>query len=268
MRILESTLFIMPSTASHDLPPIPAQHSFFGDALVYWGLVRPALWSHFDRVWIKREGPIPQPADGPLIVYMNHPSWWDGYMAFVLNRMLLRGRYQGYAMMEQPQLERYRFFSWSGAFSVHRHDARSAMRSVRYIGRLLAERRNRCMYIFPQGEITPNDRRPLAIFSGLARVVRLAGGATLWPAALRYEFRGEQRPEAFIRIGPAHHAPARADARALSQEVGRRLTAACDALRDEYTAGDLDGYEVLLRGRPGVNRLFDIARGWLPNPRQ
>src|SRR5581483_7250754 len=98
-----------------DLPPIPARHSAIGDALVYWGLVRAALWSHFDRVWLKAEGALPRPADGPLIVYLNHPSWWDGYLAFLLNRNVLHGRFQGYAMMEERQLRLYRFFSWSGA---------------------------------------------------------------------------------------------------------------------------------------------------------
>jgi chlorobactene lauroyltransferase len=247
-----------------DLPAIPARHHPIGDQLVYWALVRYAIWSHFDRVWLRVEGPLPRPEDGPLIGYLNHPSWWDGYMAFVLNRVLLGDRFERYLMMEEQQLRRYRFFAWSGAFSVHREDARSAMRSVGYIGRLLAERRRRSLWIFPQGEITPNDRRPLAIFSGLAHVARRAGGATLWPVALRYELRGEQRPEVFIRAGPAHHAPADADARALTGEVGARLTAACDALRDEVNAGDLAGYRVLLSGRPGVNRVFDAARERLP----
>lgn len=248
-------------TDNSDLPPIPARHSRAGDALVYWGLVRSALWSHFERVWLKLDGPVPAPADGPLIVYMNHPSWWDGYMAFVLNRMVLGGRFQGFAMMEEAQLRRYPFFGWSGAFSVHRQDARSALRSVAYAGRVLAERPARSLYVFPQGEIAPNDRRPIEVFSGLARVAQRAGGATLWPVALRYEHRGEQRPEAFIRAGPAHRAPAGADARALTAEVGARLTAACDALRDEYAAGDLAGYRALLRGRAGVNRVFDAVRG-------
>ena len=247
-----------------ELPPIPARHSRAGDALVYWGLVRSALWSHFDRVWIKLEG-VPQ--QGPLIVYMNHPSWWDGYMAFVLNRVVLRSRFQGFAMMEEAQLRRYRFFSWSGAFSVHRQDARSAMRSVAYIARLLAERRARCLYIFPQGEITPNDRRPLEMFGGVAHIVRRCGGATLWPIALRYEFGGEQRPEAFIRAGAPHYAPATSDARALTAELGERLTAACNALRAEYIAGEMGGYRTLLRGRAGVNRAFDAARAFLPGKR-
>src|SRR5262249_21005527 len=146
-------------------------------------------------------------------------------------------RFQGFCMMEEKELRRYRFFTWVGAFSVNRQDARSAMGSVAYIGRMLAERRDRALAIFPQGEITPNDRRPLTIFSGMAHVARRAGGATLWPIALRYEFRGEQRPEAFIRAGPAHHVPADLDPRALTAVAGVRLTAVCDALRDGVNSG-------------------------------
>ena len=90
---------------------------------------------------------------------------------------------------------------------------------------------------------------------------RRAGGATLWPVALRYEFRGEQRPEAFIRSGPAHYAPAAVDAGALTAEIAQRLTATADALRGDVTAGQWDRYRVLLRGRAGVDRLWDAMRG-------
>jgi hypothetical protein len=254
----------MTTRSNAEAPAIPARHNRAGDALVYWGLVRSAIWSHFDRVWLRVDGPLPRPAEGPLIVYFNHPSWWDGYMAYVLNRVVLRDCFQGYLMMEEQELRRYQFFAWSGAFSVHRQDARSALRSVAYISQQLAERRDRALMIFPQGEITPNDRRPLVAFPGVAQIARRAGGATLWPVALRYEFRGEQRPEAFIRAGTAHHAPAGADARALAAEISRRLTAACDALRDEVNDGKLEGYRVLLRGRTGVNRMFDALRRRLP----
>src|SRR5262249_11056728 len=93
-----------------DVAAIPARHNRAGDLLVYWGLVRAAIWSHFDRVWLKVAGPLPRPAKGPLIVYLNHPSWWDGYMAFVLNRIVLGDHFQGYLMMEEKELRRYRFF--------------------------------------------------------------------------------------------------------------------------------------------------------------
>jgi chlorobactene lauroyltransferase len=244
-------------------PSIPARHRRAGDALIYCALVRSAIWSHFARVWLRVEGPLPTPAAGPLICYLNHPSWWDGYMANVLNRMVLQNRFQFFCMMDERELRRYRFFTWLGAFSVNRQDARSALASVAYVSRQLAARRDRVLAIFPQGEITPNDRRPLHLFSGMARVAQRAGGATLWPVALRYEFRGEQRPEAFIRAGPAHYAPADSDARALTADAGARLTAACDALRDDVTSGQLEEYRALLRGRPGPDKIFDAARGLL-----
>ena len=65
-------------------------------------------------------------------------------------------------------------------------------------------------------------------------------------------------------MGPAHRADAGADTRVLTAALGDRLTAACDALRDEYTAGALTSYHTLLRGRAGVNRLFDTLRGMRP----
>jgi len=247
----------MPNTDA--TPRIPARHSRLAEELIYRLLVRWPVWSQFDRVWLKIEGELPTPGHGPLIGYLSHPSWWDGYMAFLLHREVLRRGFESYLMMDERQLSSYRFFSWIGVFSVSLTDAREALRSVAYIGRLLRERRDRCLWIFPQGRLTPGDARPLHVYSGAARIARLAGGAALWPVALRYEFRGEQRPEAFIRAGPLHRAPAGADAAALTAELEARLTAACDALRDEVLGERLDDYRTLVRGRPGVNRLFDAA---------
>jgi 1-acyl-sn-glycerol-3-phosphate acyltransferase len=250
-----------------DLPAVPARHNRSLSALIYRLLVRRSAWSHFDRVWLKIDGPLPHPADGPLIVYLNHPSWWDGYMAFLLSRAVLRDRFQPFLMMEERELLRYRFFAWCGCFSIDRQHPRAAARSMAYVGRMLSERRDRALWIFPQGKITPPERRPLALYPGVAHAARRVAPVTLCPVALRYEFRGEQRPEAFLRVGPLHHADAALDTRALNAEVAQRLTAAVDALRDDLNAGQLADYQVLLRGRPGVNRLFDALRLWLPGGR-
>src|SRR5262245_14366401 len=145
-------------------PAIPARHNAVMEGLIYRFLVRRSVWSHFERVWLKVEGPLPHPADGPLIVYLNHPAWWDGYMAFILSREVLHGRFRSYLMMEERELRRYRFFAWCGCFSVERENARSAVGSLLYISHILAQRRSRALWIFPQGEIAPNDRRPLAVY--------------------------------------------------------------------------------------------------------
>ena len=249
----------MIKTRKPGLPYIPARHNRLVEELFYWLLVRWPTWTQFDRVWLKIEGPLPIPEQGPLICYLNHPSWWDGYAAFWLHREVFKRRFQNYLMMDEQQMRNYSFFARVGVFSVDRSQPRRAAASVSYIGRLLAERRDRCLWIFPQGMLTPNEQRPIEVLPGLAHIVKMAGGAMLWPVALRFEFRNEQRPEAFIRAGPAHHAPATSDSADLTVDVQQRLTAVVDALRDDVISGQLDGYRVLLHGRPGVNRLFDAA---------
>ena len=178
-------------------------------------------------------------------------------MAFLLDKRVFRERLESYIMMEEKQLRAYRFFTLCGAFSVDRRRAGEADRSVGYISRLLRERRNRILWILPQGRIAPNDRRPLTVFPGAARVALRSGDALLWPVALRYEFRGEQQPEAFIRAGPPHRAQPGMDEQQLTLAIQRQLTAAVDALRDEVTNDQLDGYRELLSGRPGINRVLD-----------
>src|SRR4051812_44469599 len=125
------------------LPAIPARHIPLAEELIYWPLVRWPTWSFFSRVWLKVEGPLPHSADGPLIVYLNHPSWWDGYVAFWLHREVLRRRFEPYLMMDERQLQSFRFFAWIGVFSVNLGDPRKAVIAVNYIARVLRERRNR-----------------------------------------------------------------------------------------------------------------------------
>lgn len=240
-------------------PEIPANHIPIAQEVIYRTLVLPAVRGEFHRVRVRVEGPIPHPADGPLVVYLTHSSWWDAYMLFLLYYKILDGGFQNYIMMEAKQLRAYRFFAWCGAFSIDRKIPGDVDRSIGYIANRLRERRDRCLWIFPQGRIAPTDRRPIVAYPGIARVVKQAGGATLWPVALRYEFRGEQQPEVLIHCGPAHYAPGDQNEQALTEEVGARLCAAADRLRDDTLHETFDQYRVLLRGREGINRWFD---GW------
>jgi 1-acyl-sn-glycerol-3-phosphate acyltransferase len=238
------------------LPAFPAARSSLFYAAFYRTMARPAVRGSFHRVRVQMLGRLPRPADGPLICYFNHPAWWDLYMGMVIERELLHGSFVTYGMVEEPQMRTYPFFAWLGGFSVSRHDRREASRSINYICRLLQEQPGRALYIFPQGTITPNDRRPLHLYPGAAVIARRMGGAMLCPVALRYEFRGEQRADAFIRFGPLHRASAPVDVAALTAEMTGRLTASADALRDAVLADDMRPFRVLLRGRPGIDRLF------------
>ncbi len=244
-------------------PEIPANHMPLAQEIIWRTLVLPALRNEFSRVRIKIDGPIPRPEAGPLIVYLTHSAWWDAYMLFLLYYRVLEQGFQNYIMMEAKQLRAYRFFAWCGAFSIDRKIPGDVDRSIGYIANRLRERRDRCLWIFPQGRIAPADRRPLVAFPGIARVAVQCGGATLWPVALRYEFRGEQQPEALIYCGPAHIADTNIPEAALVDEIRIRLTTAADRLRDDILAEQLDDYQVLLQGRQGINRWFDDLRAQL-----
>lgn len=196
-----------------------------------------------------------------MLIYANHPSWWDGYIAFFLSDE--RWRRSAYLMMEEPQLRRYSFFRYCGAFGVDRHDPRAGTRAIAYAANLLQGRPARLLWIFPQGELTPNDRRPLDLFRGTAHVAKRAAPVCCVPLALRFEFGGEQQPSALLYFGVAHTVEPGADARALHTEMQARLTAAADTLRDDVIAGRDAQYTTALQGRTSVNVRWDRVRAWM-----
>jgi 1-acyl-sn-glycerol-3-phosphate acyltransferase len=134
----------------------------------------------------------------PVIFYSNHSSWWDGVVAFLLWRAVA---IDCYVMMEEKHLARLPLFRRAGAFSVDRESPRSAARSVNYAANLLREKPNRGVWIFPQGEILPNEARPLIFYHGISRLVEKTGECLTVPAAMRFEFLGEFKPQAFIKLG-------------------------------------------------------------------
>ncbi len=234
------------------------------NALIYRLLVRTALQSSFHAVLVHQRVPLP-PDDAPLILYGNHSSWWDAYLPMALNEE--RWHYDGYVMVEETQLARYQFFRFCGGFSVDREDARKAMESLRYAVEVLSTGARRMLLIFPQGEIRANDVRPLRFYTGAAHIARRVaerrGHCWLYPMALRYEFIGEQKPYAFIRIAEpiCVRAQAAPDARDLTAQMEQALTQALDALRADVIAYHFAEYERLLSGMWSINRLWDAIRG-------
>ena len=249
------------------MPTIPARHNRIGEEVIYRLLVESAVWRQFSRVWLKIDGPLPHPGNGPLICYPNHTSWWDGYAAMLLHRKVFHRSFEAYLMMDERQLYEFPFFSWLGVFSINLGNPREMVNSVNYIAATLAERRDRYLWIFPQGALIPNEQRPLHLFPGLAKITRKAGGATMWPVALRYEFRNEQQPELFIRCGPLHQATIQQTEREILAETTQRLTAAVDALRDEVTSEQFASYRLLMQGAPGINRIGGALLAAMPRRR-
>jgi len=234
------------------------------NALIYQALMKGGLRSGFSRVSIRHIGDKPRPNAGPVIAYANHSSWWDGHLGMFLNEECWH--LDGYVMMEEKQLTRYRFFTHVGAFSIHRQEARSAMRTLDYAARLMSERPGRVLLLFPQGEILANDARPLHFFNGTShlvkRIVEQTGACTLCPVALRYEFVGEQKPEAFISVGLPHSVTAaNLQPKTLTPILENNLTDLLNHLRDDVVSYTFNAFQTHMQGSWGINRLWDAFRG-------
>ncbi len=132
------------------------------------------------------------------VIYANHSSWWDGLVAFEISKAL---RTDSFIMMEEKQLRNLFLFRKLGAFSVVRENPRQAVKSLTYAVNLLKEKPSRTLWIFPQGEILPNDLRPLHFYSGLARIIERVQDCSAVPLTIRYEFLNDYKPEIFVKIG-------------------------------------------------------------------
>jgi 1-acyl-sn-glycerol-3-phosphate acyltransferase len=133
----------------------------------------------------------------PLLIYANHSSWWDGLVAFQISR---ETKLDSFVMMEEKQLRRLFLFRKLGAFSIVREKPREAIKSVQYAAEILRKKPNRAVWLFPQGEILPNDVRPLGFYGGLIKIMEKLENCYAVPIAMRFEFLGDFKPDIFVQI--------------------------------------------------------------------
>lgn len=195
---------------------------------------RNLFWRRFAALKIENvENLIERGENLPLVLYANHSSWWDGLIAFEIGQ---RARLDHFVMMEERQLQQLFLFRRLGAFGVERENRRAAAKSVRYAVKLLREKPNRALWIFPQGEIAPNDARPLRLFNGAAHIVKHLGQCRAAPVAMRYEFLNDCKPVAFARVGQPESLENAIDAAAVTAHFAARLTALLDALKRDIAS--------------------------------
>ena len=85
----------------------------------------------------------------PVLLIGNHIGWWDGFWAMCLKLEVVKRRFR--FMMQEDQLLRFRFFNYTGAFSVNRK-SREVVESLQYAASLLEDPENMVL-IYPQGSL-------------------------------------------------------------------------------------------------------------------
>lgn len=219
------------------------------------------LRRHLNAVWIARwSEPSSDEHAGPLVIYCNHPAWWDAATVIVLADRLTP-RHAGFAPFDARMLTRYRIFRKLGAFGVDLDTARGGAQFLATARSLLADPRH-ALWITAQGRFSDVRERPLGLKPGVARLPELAPDAVFVPLALEYAFWDERGAEAFCAFGPAMLGSELVGMprSARLQHLEAALTATMDRLADDVIARDPTRFEPLLSGAKGVGGIYDVIR--------
>lgn len=214
---------------------------------------------HFHAVRLSKSGaPLPA-ADEPLLVVLNHPSWWDPLIGIVLGRAF-DGRDQ-FAAIDAVAVERYGFFKRVGFVGVDTKSLRGAAEFLRTGTAILSHPRS-VFWVTAQGRFSDVRERPLALQSGVGHLAaRLSAGVVL-PVALEYAFWTEKTPEALVRVGEplkiADHPGL--NGKAWTALIEAALTTNLDALNAEAMRRDPTAFTELLSGKTGVGGVYDTWR--------
>lgn len=102
--------------------------------------------------------------------------------------------------MEDKQMQQYTFFSKIGAFSINLENPRASIQSLRYAVKSL-ERENSCLFIYPEGTITPASDSAPDFKGGLAWLYTKTENVDYVPIHIYAHFLRSSKPELYLSIG-------------------------------------------------------------------
>ncbi len=216
---------------------------------------------HFHSLRILERGLPPRDCARPLVIYLNHASWWDPLVCLLLSREFFADR-TSFAPIDAPMLERYGFFRRLGFFGVEQ-DTRGALTFLHTAHALLASSQH-AVWLTPQGRFIDVRERPLRLKDGLGALAAREPSAAFIPLAIEFAFWTESRPEILVSFGEPI-VPGDGPASSAG-EWTRTFTGALEATQDELAARscrrDASEWRTLNRGQSGVGGLYDTWR-WL-----
>lgn len=212
---------------------------------------------HFNALRILRDG-LPQiPADRPVIICANHPSWWDPVIFFMLMRLFPQRH--AFGPMDEDALEHYGLLRRMGVFGIRRSSRAGAVRFLRISEHLLKNPRN-VLWLTAEGQFTDPRRRPIELRTGIAHLARRAEGVVILPLALEFTFWNERTPEALACFGPplvaGPHLPVGTWTDLLETRLGDTMT----HLAAHSVQRDPNLFHTVLDGQTGVGGVYDVWR--------
>lgn len=228
------------------------------------------LGRHFDAVRLLAGGCerlAEISTDRPVIVYSNHPSWWDPLIATAVAAACLSGR-KTYAPIEAAMLEKYKVFGRLGFFGIASDSRRGGAAFLRTGDAVLLEPTSErgvprnAIWITAEGFFSDPRHRPVELRPGVAHLAARRPEAIVVPVAMEYPFWTERKPEALAAIGQpidlrelTHNGVDELDVR-----LAQALQSTMDTLAEPAIAKNPDAFETLVAGRGGIGGFYDWIR--------
>ncbi|TWU06000.1 lysophospholipid acyltransferase family protein [Stieleria varia] len=224
--------------------------------------LRPMLRRAFHSIALERQSRQHTSVDpsAALIVYANHPSWWDPLIAHFLNRTLFNKR-QFYAPIDSAALEQYRVFAKLGFFGVQMQSTSGAAAFLKQSTAILNASRS-ALWLTPEGRFADSRDHSAPLMPGLAHLCTKLHDAVALPMALEYVFWEERLPECLVKFGEpiaiGHDSGlSKSD---WSQRLTTRLRDTQAELSTLAIARDSAPFENLLPGKRGGGMIYDTFR--------
>lgn len=200
------------------------------------------------------------PQRGPLIIYSNHPAWWDAAI-YILAADHFFPAYESYAPIDAAMLKRYGMFGRIGAFGVDLETPRGAADFLRSGAEILSADK-RALWVTAQGRFSDVRERPLGLKPGVAYLIERVPGCTILPLAIEYSFWLERGAEAFIAFGQPIDGQAllKLARSARMEHLEHELTMTLDHLSADVQSRDPSRFRTVLEGQAGVGGFYDRWR--------
>lgn len=216
------------------------------------------LGRHFHALRIANSERFPREVPGPLIIYLNHPSWWDPLTCIMVSRRFLP-QADHYAPMDEAALARYGFFAKLGLFPVELDTPRGAMQFLRSATEVLSTP-NSVLWLTPQGKFADVRVDPLVFKDGLASLLSRLPSAILLPLAIEYVHWDERLPE--ILVNPGNPIRIRHGDKLEDADMNAILTAALSSAQQELASlaitRNAAHFEPILDGGAGIGIFYDL----------
>jgi 1-acyl-sn-glycerol-3-phosphate acyltransferase len=196
----------------------------------------------------------------PLVVFANHPGWWDGVAFMLLSQALFQPR-RMYIPMDKAALDRYPFMRRIGVFGIETGTPRGAIAFLKLAKEVLSHH-DRMLWMNAPGRFADVRERPVPIAPGMTRLPEFAPDAVFIPLALDYPFWTERKAEMLCAFGTPIEGQALAamDREARATALSAALGATSDRLAGDAMARDPQRFEALLRGQEGMGGVFPLWR--------